>query len=51
MCATPKSLQTAFTSAVLLLFLLYDVEPVRRTLKKMPSWRSVGMTLKRSLGV
>lgn len=50
MCATPKSLQTAFTSAVLLLF-LYDVEPVRRTLKKMPSWRSVGMTLKRSLGV
>lgn len=38
-------------AAVLLLFLLYDVEPVRRTLKKMPSWRSVGMTLKRSLGV
>ena len=27
------------------------VEPVRRTLKKMPSWKSVGMTLKRSLGI
>ena len=24
------------------------VDPVRRTLKKMPSWKSVGMTLKRS---
>lgn len=35
--------------AVLLIFLLYDVEPVRRTFKKMPSWRSVGETLKRSL--
>ena len=38
-------------TAVLLVFLLYDVEPVRRTLKKMPSWKSVGMTLKRSLGI
>ena len=28
-----------------------NVEPVRRTLKKMPSWKSVGMTLKRSLGI
>ena len=27
------------------------VEPVRRTLKKIPSWKSVGMTLKRSLGI
>lgn len=27
------------------------VERVRRTLKKMPSWKSVGMTLKRSLGI
>ena len=38
-------------AAVLLVFLLYGVEPVRRTLKKMPSWKSVGMTLKRSLGI
>lgn len=35
--------------AFLLLFLLYDVEPIRRTLKKIPSWRSVGMELKESL--
>ena len=38
-------------AAVLLVFLLYGVEPVRRTLKKMPSWKSVGITLKRSLGI
>ena len=29
-------------AAVLLVFLLYGVEPVRRMLKKMPSWKSVG---------
>ncbi len=34
---------------ILMLFLLYDVEPVRTTLKKMPSWRSVAETLRRSL--
>lgn len=31
-----------FGCAVLLLFLLYDLEPVRSTFKKMPSWLSVG---------
>ena len=36
---------------VLMLFLLYDVEPVRRTFKKMPSWRSVGKSLARRLSV
>ena len=30
---------------VLLLFLLYDVEPVRATFKKMPSWKSLGRKL------
>ncbi len=30
----------------LLLFLLYDVEPVRRTFKKMPSWKAVGRKLR-----
>lgn len=35
--------------AVLLIFLLFDIEPVRRTFKKMPSWRSVGLSLKKSL--
>ncbi len=34
---------------ILMLFLLYDVEPVRSTLKKMPSWRSVAESLRRSL--
>ena len=28
--------------AVLLVFLLYDVEPVRKTFKKIPSWRDLG---------
>ncbi len=32
--------------AALLLFLLYDVEPVRRTFKKMPSWKAVGRKLR-----
>ncbi len=32
--------------AALLLFLLYDVESVRRTFKKMPSWKSVGRKLR-----
>lgn len=37
--------------AALMVFLLFDVEPVRKTFKKMPSWRSVGMSVKRSLGM
>ncbi len=32
---------------VLLLFLLYDVQPVRSTMKKMPSWLNVGKRLRR----
>lgn len=27
---------------VLIVFLLYDIEPVRRTFRKIPSWKSVG---------
>ena len=33
--------------AVLLIFLLWDIEPVRSTLKKMPSWNFVGKMMKR----
>lgn len=35
-----------FGCAALLLFLLYDVEPVRRTFKKMLSWKVVGRKLR-----
>ena len=35
--------------AVLLLFLLYDVEPVRKTFRKMPSWKAVGRRLRMAL--
>ena len=34
-------------SRLLLLFLLYDM-PVRRQLKEMPSWKSVGRDVKNS---
>ncbi len=33
--------------AVLLIFLIWDIEPVRSTLKKMPSWNFVGKKMKR----
>ena len=33
--------------AVLLVFLLWDIQPVRRTLKKMPKWSLVGKRLKK----
>lgn len=33
--------------AVLLLMLLYDVQPVRSTMKKMPTWLNVGKRLRR----
>ena len=33
--------------AVLLIFLIWDIEPVRSTLKKMPSWNFVGKMMKR----
>ncbi len=33
--------------AVLLVFLLWDVQPVRSTLKKMPAWNFVGKMLKK----
>lgn len=36
--------------AVLVVFLLWDVQPVRSTLKKMPSWFSVGRMIKRLEG-
>ena len=32
--------------AVVLVFLLYDVEPVRKAFKKMPSWKAVGRRLR-----
>ena len=35
--------------AVLLIFLLWDVQPVRSTLKKMPSWNFVGRKMKKAL--
>lgn len=34
---------------VLLIFLLWDIQPVRSTLKKMPTWNYVGRTMKKSL--
>ena len=34
---------------VLLLFLLYDIEPVRNGFKKMPSWKEVGSKLRVSV--
>ena len=36
--------------AVLLIFLLWDVQPVRSTLKKMPSWNFVGKRMKKKKG-
>ena len=33
--------------AVLLIFLIWDIDPVRSTLKKMPSWNFVGKMMKR----
>lgn len=33
--------------AVLLIFLIWDIEPVRSTLKKMPSWNFVGKMMKK----
>lgn len=33
--------------AVLLIFLIWDIEPVRSTLRKMPSWNFVGKMMKR----
>lgn len=33
--------------AVLVIFLLWDIEPVRSTLKKMPAWNFVGRMMKR----
>lgn len=35
--------------AVLFVFLLWDIQPVRSTLKKMPSWNFVGRMMKRAL--
>lgn len=34
--------------AVLLIFLLWDVQPVRSTLKKMPAWNFVGRKMKKA---
>lgn len=34
--------------AVLFVFLLWDIQPVRSTLKKMPSWNFVGRMMKRA---
>ena len=36
--------------AVLIIFLLWDVQPVRSTLKKMPSWNFVGKRMKKKKG-
>ena len=33
--------------AVLLIFLLWDIQPVRSTLKKMPAWNFVGKRMKK----
>ncbi len=35
--------------AVLLVFLLWDIQPVRSTLKKMPAWNFVGKLVRKSL--
>ena len=37
--------------AVLLLFLLWDVQPIRSTLKKMPTWNVVGRRMKKAEGI
>ena len=34
--------------AVLLIFLLWDIQPVRSTLKKMPAWNFVGKMIKKN---
>lgn len=34
--------------AVLLIFLLWEVQPVRSTLKKMPAWNFVGRKMKKA---
>ena len=36
--------------AVLLIFLLWDIQPVRSTLKKMPAWNFVGKRMKKKKG-
>ena len=33
--------------AVLLIFLLWDIQPIRSTLKKMPAWNFVGRKMKK----
>ena len=35
--------------AVLLVFLVWDIQPVRSTLKKMPAWNFVGRKMKRNM--
>ena len=35
--------------AVLIIFLLWDIQPVRSTLKKMPAWNYLGRRAKRFL--
>ncbi len=35
--------------AVLIIFLLWDIQPVRSTLKKMPTWNFVGRKMKKSM--
>lgn len=35
--------------AFLLLLMLYDVQPIRDTLKRIPSWYSVGKNLRKEL--
>ena len=36
--------------AVLIIFLLWDIQPVRSTLKKMPAWNFVGKRMKKKKG-
>lgn len=34
---------------VLIIFLLWDIQPIRSTLKKMPAWNFVGRKMKKNL--
>ncbi len=33
----------------LIIFLLWDIQPIRSTLKKMPAWNFVGRKMKKNL--
>ena len=44
-----SSLTCLIGIGVLIIFLLWDIQPIRSTLKKMPAWNFVGRKMKKNL--